>query len=57
MGAPRSVFDILDARRVKKAREIITDETHIFHTQVVNAVDSAIDLDPPEGWEPEDDAS
>lgn len=38
---------IADSERITKARQVLADPTHPQHQQLVDALDTAIALDPP----------
>ena len=47
----QTLLDLERYRRSMKAKAILADETHPQHTLLVDLLDTAIALDPPEGWD------
>ena len=48
------VVDLLTRRRLHKAHEVLTDPCHPQHRQLIDLLQTAIELDPPPGWDPDD---
>lgn len=42
--------NLADRRRLRKAAAILADDTHPQYGIIANAVDTALELDPPDGW-------
>lgn len=50
-----AVVDLLTRRRLHKAHEVLRDCDHPQHRQLCDLLQTAIELDPPPGWDPDDE--